>query len=83
MGNRVPLFALMTSKYRAELTDAAGLRRTLLPFDVVAGQPFELNSNHLLLYAGSDWHPMTIEHVAQRKTQANFSLLLYATTPFR
>ena len=77
------LLALMTPKYRTELTDAAGLRRTLLPFDVATGQPFELNSNHLLLCAGSDWHPMTVEHVARRKKESNLRLafVCYDTIP--
>ena len=77
------LSVLTTSKHRAELTDSSGRRRTLLPFDLVGGQALQLNSSHLLLYAGSDWSPMTIEHVAQRKTQADFKLafVCYDTIP--
>jgi glycosyltransferase involved in cell wall biosynthesis len=77
------LSILMTRKHRVELTDSAGLRRTMLPFDVATGEQFELNSSHVLLYAGSDWHPMTIEHVARRKKASNLALafVCYDTIP--
>lgn len=68
------LAKLFSDKYRSELTDPSGKRRRLLPFELVAGDKFELDARHLLLCVGSDWSATTIAHVNKRREEAGLKV---------
>lgn len=68
------LAKLFSDKYRSELTDPSGKRRRLLPFELVAGEKFDLDARHLLLCVGSDWSATTIAHVNKRRDEAGLKV---------
>lgn len=50
--------AIMSEKYRRELTDRSGGRPTLIPYEMAVQNAFEFKPTDVLLFAGSDWLAM-------------------------
>jgi glycosyltransferase involved in cell wall biosynthesis len=58
---------LLSDKYRKELSDGRGGRRTLIPYDLAVGEPLRITLTDIALFVGSDFPVM--HRVASRYGQ--------------
>jgi glycosyltransferase involved in cell wall biosynthesis len=75
--------ALLSPRYRYELTDSHGQRRDLLPYDMAIAAPVELTRDDILLFAGSDSGGASAALIRDQKQQIGFkvAVLSYDIVP--
>jgi glycosyltransferase involved in cell wall biosynthesis len=69
---------LLSPRYRDELTDSHGLRRALVPYDMVVDGFVELAQNDILLFAGSDWDGSKAALIRDQKQRIGFRIVVHS-----
>lgn len=65
---------LLSPRYRRELTDAQGRRRTLIPYDMAVSVPIVLRPGDTLVFTGSEWGNPNFDALLEAKERDGFSV---------
>jgi glycosyltransferase involved in cell wall biosynthesis len=71
--------ALISDKYRVELSDADGGRRALIPYEMAIGPSPEVHPDDVLVLAGSDWGTIYLQRLGT--VAPKIVVLCYDTIP--
>ena len=73
----------LSSRYRSELTDPQGMRRALVPYEMAAAEPINLDAGDVLVLTGSEWGYLHFDRLRDSKQRLGFAvvLLTYDTIP--
>jgi len=67
---------LLSPRFRHELTDPQGGRRTLLPYDMAIGPAIDMTPQDILICLGSDWGDIDVRSLARLKAQRGFQIAI-------